>query len=574
MPPGRRKPPAIPRIMVAGTHSGCGKTTVSRGLMQALRRIGLVVQPFKVGPDFIDPTHHTAICGRISRNLDPFMMGEEGVLATFHSASAGADIAVIEGVMGMYDGLEGTSMASTAHVMRILRAPALLVVDVKAMSRSAHAVIKGYRTFEPGINLGGVIFNRVGSPRHRAMIEEGLSFRSLGFIPHTPGLGIESRHLGLKMAFEMEADPLPGTVVLEHCDVDGILEIARSAPFLPAVPVPPPLTAPDVTIGVAQDEAFCFYYQDNLECLGRAGARIKFFSPLRDPLPEANGYYFGGGYPELHAAALERAPCRTEIRSAAEKGIPVTYPPSPNTGGGGPVSLAGAIALGNAECLVGLLLTQLVRPGTPFLYGMNTAALDMKSAIVSYGAPEWPTGMPAWTELGRYYNLPVWGAAGATDSKVVDAQAGIEATVTIMSAFLSRCNLVHDVGYIKYGSTSSMEMLVICDEIIRDVRWFMDGVEVSERTLAREAIHRVRAGSGFLADDHTLDNWRWAQWRPMIIDRSRYDRWVSDGCKDMAARANDRARQILATHVVPPLPLAAEDEITDILQRRAREREA
>jgi cobyrinic acid a,c-diamide synthase len=207
--------------------------------------------------------------------------------------------------------------------MRILRAPALLVVDVKAMSRSAHAVIKGYRTFEPGINLGGVIFNRVGSPRHRAMIEEGLSFRSLGFIPHTPGLGIESRHLGLKMAFEMEADPLPGTVVLEHCDVDGILEIARSAPFLPAVPVPPPLTAPDVTIGVAQDEAFCFYYQDNLECLGRAGARIKFFSPLRDPLPEANGYYFGGGYPELHAAALERAPCRTEIRSAAEKGIPV-----------------------------------------------------------------------------------------------------------------------------------------------------------------------------------------------------------------------------------------------------------
>jgi len=258
----------------------------------------------------------------------------------------------------------------------------------------------------------------------------------------------------------------------------------------------------------------------------------------------------------------------------AEKGIPVTYPPSPNTGGGGPVSLAGAIALGNAECLVGLLLTQLVRPGTPFLYGMNTAALDMKSAIVSYGAPEWPTGMPAWTELGRYYNLPVWGAAGATDSKVVDAQAGIEATVTIMSAFLSRCNLVHDVGYIEYGSTSSMEMLVICDEIIRDVRWFMDGVEVSERTLAREAIHRVRAGSGFLADDHTLDNWRWAQWRPMIIDRSRYDRWVSDGCKDMAARANDRARQILATHVVPPLPLAAEDEITDILQRRAREREA
>ena len=152
----------------------------------------------------------------------------------------------------------------------------------------------------------------------------------------------------------------------------------------------------------------------------------------------------------------------------AEKGIPVTYPPSPNTGGGGPITLAGALALGNAECLAGLVLTQLVRPGTPFLYGMNTAALDMKSAIVSYGAPEWPLGMAAWTDLGRYYGLPVWGVAGATDSKVVDAQAGIEATVTIMTAFLSRCNLDHDVGYIEYGTTSSMEMLVIADEIIRD----------------------------------------------------------------------------------------------------------
>jgi len=323
MLPDRRKPAGIPRIMIAGTHSGCGKTTVSRGIMQALRRSGLVVQPFKVGPDFIDPTHHTAICGRISRNLDPFMMGEDGVAATFHAASAGADISVIEGVMGMYDGLEGTSTASTAHVMRILRTPALLVVDVRAMSRSAHAVIKGYRTFEPGINLAGVIFNCIGSPRHRAMIEEGLSIRALGFIPRIPELGMESRHLGLTMAFELEADPLPGSVVLEHCDVDGILEIARSAPFLPAAPARPRHIVPDVTIGVARDEAFCFCYHDNIECLERAGARIAFFSPLRDPLPEADGYYFCGGYPELHAATLERAPCRTAIRSAAEKGMPI-----------------------------------------------------------------------------------------------------------------------------------------------------------------------------------------------------------------------------------------------------------
>ena len=252
----------------------------------------------------------------------------------------------------------------------------------------------------------------------------------------------------------------------------------------------------------------------------------------------------------------------------AEKAIPVAFPPSPNTGGGGPITVAGALALGNAECLVGLLLTQLVRPGTPFLYGMNIAALDMKSAIVSYGAPEWALAMPAWTEMGRYYGLPVWGAAGATDSKVVDTQAGIEATVTVMTAFLSRCNLVHDVGYIEYGTTSSMEMLVIADEVIRDVRYIMGGVEVSERTLAREAIHRARPGGGFLADDHTLDNWKWAQWRPEVIDRMRVDGWVKQGGKDMRQRANERARQILDQHLVPPLPPAAEEEIVEVLARR------
>jgi trimethylamine--corrinoid protein Co-methyltransferase len=252
----------------------------------------------------------------------------------------------------------------------------------------------------------------------------------------------------------------------------------------------------------------------------------------------------------------------------AEKGIPVTYPPSPNTGGGGPITLAGALALGNAECLVGLVLTQLVRKGTTFLYGMNTAALDLKSAIVSYGAPEWPTGMAAWTDIARYYGLPVWGAAGATDSKVVDAQAGAEAAISIMTAFLTRCNLVHDVGYIEYGTTSAMEMLVVADEIIRDVRFIMGGVEVSERTLAREAIHRAKPGGGFLADDHTLDNWKWAQWRPVLIDRMRYDRWMKAGGKDMTKRANERAREILVKHEVPPLPEEAEQAIAEVLARR------
>jgi trimethylamine---corrinoid protein Co-methyltransferase len=257
-----------------------------------------------------------------------------------------------------------------------------------------------------------------------------------------------------------------------------------------------------------------------------------------------------------------------KLMFCAEKGIPVAFPPSANTGGGGPISLAGAIALANAENLAGLVIAQLVRPGAPFLYGWNTAALDMKSSIVSYGSPEWVMGVAACTDLGRYYHLPVWGYAGATDSKVVDAQAGIEATATIMNALLCRCNLNHDVGYIEYGSTSSMEMLVVADEIIREMRFIVGGVEVSERTLAREAIHRARPGGGFLADDHTLQNWKWAQWRPSLIDRTRYDRWAEQGRRDLSAQANMRARAILSKHTAEPLAGEVEQVIADTVAKR------
>ncbi|MFA6225057.1 MAG: AAA family ATPase [Methanoregula sp.] len=159
----------IPRIIIAGTHSGCGKTTIASGLMEALNERGLRVQPFKTGPDFIDPSHHSAICGRISRTLDPFMMGEAGVLRTFASASGDADIAIIEGAMGLFDGIEGTDIASTAHVARILRAPVILVVDAYAASRSVHAVVRGFQNFDPRIRAG-IIFNRLGSGKHREMI--------------------------------------------------------------------------------------------------------------------------------------------------------------------------------------------------------------------------------------------------------------------------------------------------------------------------------------------------------------------------------------------------------------------
>jgi trimethylamine--corrinoid protein Co-methyltransferase len=257
-----------------------------------------------------------------------------------------------------------------------------------------------------------------------------------------------------------------------------------------------------------------------------------------------------------------------KIIFCAEKGIPSGYIPSPNTGGGGPITLAGAIVLGNVETLLGLIIAQLIRPGTPYIYGMNTAAMDMKSAIVSYGSPEWSLGMAAWTDMARYYNLPSWGYAGATDSKVVDAQAGLEATFSIMSAYLTRCTLNHDVGYIEYGSTSSTEMLIIADEIIRMTRFMMEGVTINETTLALDAVNRIRPGGGFLADDHTLDNWRWAQWAPDLISRQRYETWSEAGSKDLFMRANERARKILNEHEVPPLSDEVEAVIAEILAER------
>jgi cobyrinic acid a,c-diamide synthase len=313
----------IPRIVVAGTHSGCGKTTVSRGIMQALKARGLVVQPFKVGPDFIDPTHHTAICTRPSRNLDPFMMGEDGVVRTFASACRGADIAVIEGVMGLFDGVDGTPEASTAHVAGLLSSPVLLVVDAKGMSASANALIRGYSGFDPSLTVSGIIFNRIGSERHRDLIERTRVVPAMGWVKRREALAVGSRHLGLHMANEVPLDDTAGEAISSDCDIDAILEMARSAPPLTVGEIVYPVPGNRPRIGVALDEAFCFYYQDNLDRLRSRGAEIVTFSPVREPLPQVDGLYLGGGYPELHAAALENSPCRYQLKSAADSGMPV-----------------------------------------------------------------------------------------------------------------------------------------------------------------------------------------------------------------------------------------------------------
>ena len=317
-----RQSTSIPRIVIAGTHSGCGKTTTSSGIMAALRARGLVVQPFKVGPDFIDPSHHSAVCGRSSRNLDPFMMGEDSVRRSFVSACEGADIAVIEGVMGLYDGVDGGECASTAHVARILDAPVVLVAEIKGMSRSVAALIKGYTEFDSRIRFAGVIMTKGGSEKHKAMTTADLPVPLLGWIPRSDALTVESRHLGLKMADEDARMKDTGAFIEEHCSLDLLLAAAANTSVIEAA-MSPSSAEKKTRIGIALDEAFCFYYQDNFDYLRNKGAELMFFSPVHDHLPEADAYYFGGGYPELYADVLANSQCKTELKRAADSGKPV-----------------------------------------------------------------------------------------------------------------------------------------------------------------------------------------------------------------------------------------------------------
>jgi len=314
----------VPRIVIAGTHSGCGKTTVASGIMAALTHRGLKVQPFKIGPDFIDPSHHTRICGRVSRNLDPFMMGEKGCIETFVRATDGADIAVIEGVMGLYDGLDGSDMASTAHVARILKAPVVLVVDAKGMSRSVNALIDGFWRYDPTLSFCGVIVNRIGSPRHRSMIEPSVKYPVFGYIARKEELAVESRHLGLRMAHESGSMGEFGKIIEDTCNLDALVGAANNAQLLTiSVPAEKDKNPPLAKIGIALDEAFCFYYRDNFDCLLRSGAELVFFSPLSESLPDVDAVYLGGGYPELHLASLESSRCTQELKTAAGAGMPV-----------------------------------------------------------------------------------------------------------------------------------------------------------------------------------------------------------------------------------------------------------
>jgi trimethylamine--corrinoid protein Co-methyltransferase len=256
----------------------------------------------------------------------------------------------------------------------------------------------------------------------------------------------------------------------------------------------------------------------------------------------------------------------------AEKGIPICLPSGSNAGGGAPVTLAGAMALGIAENLVGLSVHQLTNQGAPFLFGPNVSVLDMKSTVVSYGCPEWSLTQAALADMrDEIYRLPIWAFAGASDAKVMDAQAGAEAMFSITNAMLSRCNLIHDVGFLEYGSTSSLEMVTMANELVAMSRFFVGGIPVNKETLALEAIERVaRGGQGsiFLTDDHTFENFMQAQFLPKLLDRSRYDSWEEAGAQNLYQRCNAEAKRILAEHQVEPKPAEILRGIDRILQTK------
>ncbi|GAB4459079.1 MAG: cobyrinate a,c-diamide synthase [Elainellaceae cyanobacterium] len=328
-------------LVIAGERSGVGKTTVTMALLAALTRWGDRVQSFKVGPDYIDPMFHQFITGRPCRNLDPLLTSETYVQQCFTSASQDAALALVEGVMGLFDGASGSEeVASTAHVARLLDLPILLVLDCARMSRSVAAIAHGFRSFDPRLQFAGVVLNRVGSDRHLTLLKdalEPLGLPILGVLRRQDEIAIPDRHLGL-----VPTDELPE--LRQLCDrLAALAETSFDWEKLRCLlktnqitTLHPPAIAPDskiqtpnskIRLAVARDRAFSFYYADNLELLERLGAELVFWSPLRNAgLPEGvGGLYFGGGFPEVFAAELaNNRAAQAAVRSAILAGLP-TY---------------------------------------------------------------------------------------------------------------------------------------------------------------------------------------------------------------------------------------------------------
>ncbi|WP_405838696.1 cobyrinate a,c-diamide synthase [Streptomyces sp. NBC_01518] len=367
---------SVPRLVIAAPSSGSGKTTVATGLMAAFASRGLAVSPHKVGPDYIDPGYHALATGRVGRNLDAYLCGPELVGPLFAHGARGCDLAVVEGVMGMFDGAAGEGeLASTAHVAKLLRAPVVLVVDASSQSRSVAALVHGFASWDPEVRVGGVILNKVASDRHEVLLREALDSAGvpvLGVLRRAPQVDTPSRHLGLvpvaeRQAAAVEAVAAMGAQVDAGCDLEALLALARSAGVLSgagwdaaealASSPPPPLPVPSlgaappdpgfgpegasssnagragfthpgskVRVAVAGGPAFTFSYAEHAELLTAAGAEVVVFDPLRDEeLPDGTrGLVIGGGFPEVYAAELSaNEPLRKAVGALAESGAPV-----------------------------------------------------------------------------------------------------------------------------------------------------------------------------------------------------------------------------------------------------------
>ncbi|MFB6814278.1 cobyrinate a,c-diamide synthase [Streptomyces sp. NPDC056347] len=333
------------RLVIAAPSSGSGKTTVATGLMAAFARRGLAVSPHKVGPDYIDPGYHTLATGRPGRNLDAYMCGPGAVAPLFAHGAAGCDLAVVEGVMGLYDGASGQGeLASTAQVSKLLRAPVVLVVDASSQSRSVAALVHGFASWDPGVRIGGVILNKVGSQRHEELLRDALDESGLpvlGVLRRAEQVAVPSRHLGLVPVAERRGDAVGAVEAMREqveagCDLDALMALARSAPPLPggvwdaAEAVGrsggPVTCGAAPVVAVASGAAFTFSYAENTELLAAAGAEVVPFDPLRDEkLPEGTrGLVIGGGFPEVYAAELSaNAALREAVAALAASGAPV-----------------------------------------------------------------------------------------------------------------------------------------------------------------------------------------------------------------------------------------------------------
>lgn len=326
-------------LLISGTASGVGKTTVALAIIAGMQRRGLAVQPFKCGPDFLDTGHHTRIAGRTARNLDTWMLSADANRNALRSAARGADVLVAEGMMGLFDGKSGSDeVGSSAEIAKLLQLPVVLVLDASTSARSIAAVVLGFESYDPGLPLAGVILNRVAGECHYEMLREAIASscntKVLGWLPHDPTIAIPERHLGLRSAIEnneIEQDAATdklAALAQKYLELDALLELRCGMVMDHVASRTTPLPAAQVSlrVGVACDEAFSFYYEDNLDLLREQGAEIIRFSPLHDrALPRnLDALYLGGGYPEIHAARLsDNSGMLRDIQAFADSGKPI-----------------------------------------------------------------------------------------------------------------------------------------------------------------------------------------------------------------------------------------------------------